>query len=224
MPLVCDSLPLEKLATLNERIGRLPETNPLRKESQDGNIRVFVQNDILVLHSVNGFYFEHMLVPDIESELARHIRTPRAYHCAAFEVDHNDASVVDKLLDRFQEQHGVKMRNMIDWCVVKHNDTQLMLTKLPPCILRHMLAPTGGLMQTAYSGPVDKLVSIPTFAKLGVLSNEFVIDGRVKSVLVTKYIASHYEAVKRLHWDIVREVIARPHSGITLGPVAVWDA
>lgn len=224
MPLVCDALPYDKLSKLNARVARLPDTNPLRKECLDGDVRVFVQHDVLVLHSAGGFYFEHMIVPDVESELARHIRTPRAYHCSAFEVDRDDPSVVEKLLDRFQEQHGVAMRNMIDWCVVKYQGKELMLCKLPPCLLRHMLAPTGGLMKTAYSGPVEKLSAIPTLAKLGVLSNDFIVDGFIRSMIVTEYKDHHYEAVKRLHWDIVREVIARPNSGISLGPVAVWDA
>ena len=87
-----------------------------------------------------------------------------------------------------------------------------------------MLAPSGGLLKTAYSGPVDSLGAIPTLAKLGVLSNDFVVDGKINSMIVTEYKDIHYLIVQRLHWDIVREVIARPHSGITLGPVAVWDA
>ena len=224
MPLVCDELSHTTLSALNTRIAKLPDTNPLRKECLDGTVLAFKQNDVLVLHSAGGFYFEHMAVPDMETELARHIRSPRTYHCTAFEVDDDDPSVVEKLLDRFQEQHGVKMRNMIDWCVIKFNGKELMLCKLPPCILRHMLAPSGGLLKTAYSGPVDSLGAIPTLAKLGVLSNDFVVDGKINSMIVTEYKDIHYLIVQRLHWDIVREVIARPHSGITLGPVAVWDA
>jgi hypothetical protein len=224
MPLVCDELSHTTLSALNARVLRLPDANPLRKECVDGAVQVFKQHDVLVLHSAGGFYFEHMAVPDIETELARHIRSPRNYHCTAFEVDRDDPSVVEKLLDRFQEQHGLTMRNMIDWCIVKHGGKDLMLCKLPPCILRHMLAPTGGLMKTGYNGPADKLGAIPTLAKLGVLSNDFIVDGAIKSMLATEYKDFHYNAVQRLHWDIVREVIARPHSGITLGPVAQWDA
>jgi hypothetical protein len=224
MPLVCDALPYDKLSALNARVTRLPETNPLRKECVDGEVRVFVQNDVLVLHSAGGFYFEHMAVPDVESELARHIRTPRAYHCTAFEVDGDDPSVVEKLLDRFQEQHGAAMRRMIDWCVVQFAGKELMLCKLPACLLRHMLAPTGGLMKTEYRGPIDTLSKVPTLVKLGVLSNDFVVDGRVASMLVTEYRPEHYKAVQRLHWDVVREVIARPHSGICIGPIAAWDS
>jgi hypothetical protein len=224
MPLICDALLPETVARLYDRICRLPANNPLRKDCLDGDVRVYKQNDVMILHGPSSFYFEHMATPELESELARHIRTPRAYHCTTFEVDRDDPSVIEKLLDRFQEQHGVKMRNMIDWCLFKFGSKELMLCKLPPCVLRHMLAPTGGLMKSAYSGPADKLGEISTLAKLGVLSNEFVVDGRIKSMLVTEYKQQHYEAVMRLHWDLVREVIARPHSGITLGPVAQWDA
>lgn len=224
MPFVCDELSYATLSALNARVLHLPEQNPLRKECVDGAVHVFKQHDVLVLHSAGGFFFEHMQVPDLETELARHIRSPRTYHCTAFEVDRDDPSVVEKLLDRFQEQHGAAMRNMIDWCLIKHGGKDLMLCKLPPCMLRHMLAHTGGLMKTAYNGPVDKLGEIPTLAKLGVLSNDFIVDGRINSMLVTEYKDMHYNAVQRLHWDIVREVIARPHSGIALGPVAQWDA
>ena len=224
MPLLCDDLGLETVSALNRRIQRLPETHPLRKDCSNGDVLAFKQFDVLVLQSTAGFYFEHMLVPDLETEITRHIRSPRTYHCTAFEVDRDDPTVVEKLLDRFQEQHGEKMRRMIDWCIITFKGKQLMLVKLPPCMLRHMLAPTGGLMKTGYSGPADALASVPTLAKLGVLQREFIVDGRIKSMLAAEYKAEQYEAVSRLHWDIVREVIARPHSGICLGPVAQWDA
>ena len=45
----------------------------------------------------------------------------------------------------------------------------------------------------------------------------------VKSVVATEYPAQYYIPVQGLHWDIVREVLARPHAGICLGPVAQWD-
>ena len=226
MPLVCADLLPSELSALNASVARLSDTHPLRKECVDGDVRVFRYENNLILHSAGGFYFEHMMPPyDIATTLVHHIRAPRTYHCTAFEVDHDDPSVIYKLLDRFQEQHGLKMRNMIDWCVIKYQGRDLMLCKLPACILRHMLAPTGGLMRTNYSGPLVSLQNIPTLVKLGVLSQHELHAGDcVQSVLATEYREMHYEAVKRLHWDIVREVIARPHSGITLGPVAMWDA
>ena len=224
MPLVCDVISQDKLSILNSQVLKLSDDHPLRRECVDGNVAVFEQNGILVLHSAGGFYFERDESHSIEVALERHIHRPRNYHCTAFEVDNDDPSVVYKLLDRFQEQHGISMRNQIDWCVIQFNGKQLMLVKLPACILRHMLAPSGGLMKTGYKGPIDTLSKIPTLAKLGILSNDFIVDGRVASMLVTEYKPEHYVAVKRLHWDIVREVIARPHSGIALGPVAVWDS
>jgi hypothetical protein len=224
MPLICDALSATTVSALNRRIAKLPTSHPLHKECLDGTVTAFKQNDVLVLHSAGGFYFEHMKTPDLETELGSHIRCTREYHCTTFEVDADDPSVVEKLLDRFQEQHGVKMRAMIDWCVITFQGKQLMLCKLPACILRHMLAPTGGLMKTVYAGPIDSLKQVPTLAKLGILSNDFVVDGSVRSVLATEYKDYHYYAVNRLHWDVVREVIARPHLGITLGPVAQWDA
>jgi hypothetical protein len=224
MPLLCDALPHETVVALNRLIGKLPPQSLLRRECMDGDVRVFKQHDVLILHSAAGFYFEHMDQPDLETALKRHIRSTRAYHCSAFEIDADDPTVVEKLLVRFQEQHGEKMARQIDWCTITFNGKNLMLVKFPPCILRHLLAPTGGLMKTGFRGPSETLALVPTLVRFGALKDPFILDGRVSSIFATEYKEHQYETVKRIHWDIVREVIARPHSGIYLGPVAEWDA
>lgn len=224
MPLLCESLSSETVASLNRLISRFPTEHPLRKECMDGDVLVFKQYDVLVLHSAAGFYFEHMDQPDLETALIRHIKAQRTYHCSAFEIDADDPTVVEKLLTRFQEQHGEKIARQIDWCTITFNKKELMLVKFPPCLLRHLLAPSGGMMLTAYRGPIETLSLLPTLERFGVLKDPFIVDGRVNSVFATQYKEPQYETVKKIHWDIVREVIARPHSGICLGPVAQWDA
>jgi len=223
MPLVCESLPAETVAALNRLIVKLPPEHPIHKENLDGDVRVFKQHDVLVLHSAAGFYFEHMDQPDLETALIRHIKSARKYHCSAFEIDADDPTVVEKLLARFQEQHG-SLARQIDWCTITFHKKELMLVKFPPPVLRHLLAPTGGMMMTAYRGPIETLSLLPTLERFSALKDPFIVDGCVSSVFMTQYKESQYEMVKQIHWDIVREVIARPHSGIYLGPVAQWDA
>ena len=224
MPLVCDSLRPEAFVALHQRIAGLPLSNPLRKECADGNVTVDTQYGIMYFHSAAGFYFEHMQTEDLETEIMRHIKTLRNYHCSAFEVDTADPTVVKKLLDRFQEQHGVKYARTIDHCVITFRGKQLMLVKFPPPVLQQILSPSGGLMKTGYSGPLESIKQISTIMKLGGMKDTFATDGFVRNMVVTEYAAGQLPLINRIHWDIVREVIARPNLGITLSPVCAWDA
>lgn len=223
MPLVCDEIRGEALVALNRRIAALPLSHPLRKECADGNVEVANQCGVMYFHSAAGFYFEHMQTEDLETEIARHIKTPRNYHCSAFEVDADDPTVVRKLLDRFQEQHGAKYARTIDHAVIHFKGKQLMLVKFPGPVLRQILSPGGGLMKTGYSGPIDSIKQIPTIMKLGGLKDTFATDGFVRNMVVTEYASGQLPLINRIHWDIVREVIARPNLGITLNPVGAWD-
>lgn len=224
MPLECDFLTHDVLTALNRRIQRLEAEHPLRKECVDGAVEIQKYEDVLVFHSAVGFYFERMKMTDVETELIRHIKAKRDYHCSAFEVDEDDPTVVDKLRVRFQEQYGVKMARMIDDTVIHFKRKKLMLVKFPSCVLRFMLAPTGGYMKTAFSGPIDALKQIPTLLRLNAFEHAVEVDGRTKSVVVTEYKPHQYQLVQRIHWDIVRDVIKRPHAGISIHCVGVWDA
>lgn len=227
MPLVCDSLSHEALSALNRRIQRLSADHPLHKECIDGNVHVFIQDNVLVFHSASGFFFEYMTCAnaDLETEIARAIKTPREYHCSAFEVDATNPDVVQMLRDRFVEQHGAKLASQIQDCVISFHGKRLMLVKFPASVLRHMMAPTGGVLKTGFRGLIQSLVKIPTLVRLGAIDPAYVEeDGVINHMVATEYKEGYYPLVQRIHWDIVREVIARPHSGIALFPVACWDA
>lgn len=226
MPLVCEALSYEALSALNRRIQRLSIDHPLHKECMDGNVRVFVQNDFLVFHSASGFFFERMAFvgADLETEIARAIKTPRDYHCSAFEVDADIPNIVQMLRDRFVEQHGKKLASQIEDCVISFNGKRLMLVKFPASVLRHMMAPTGGVLKTGFRGTIESLVKIPTLMRLGAVDPAYLEDGILNHMVATEYKDGYYPLVQRIHWDIVREVIARPHSGIALFPIACWDA
>jgi hypothetical protein len=214
MPLTCTFLSHEDVATMNHQILRLPMSHPLRKECVDGEVKLMRYEDIYYTHSAGGFYFER--------SREAFINGARTYHCSAFVID--DPGAVSKLLDRFREQHGAKMFARMDYAIVVHRDQRLMLVKFPPCMLRHMLAPSGGQMKTGLIGPRDALGELPALVKTGALANaQEYMDGRYGVVVATGYSEGYLSLVERLHWDIVREVIAHPGRGLTVCPVGAWE-
>lgn len=230
MPLVIPTLLTDAHVRLNRLVLALDRDAPLLEDCLKGEVRVdrSASGNILLFSSKavgRGFYFERCEpTATLEDAIATAIQTPRQYHCSTFVIDESDPTVVNKLRARFVEQHGAKLAAKIDDYVTTDEGKQVMHVKFPACVLRHMMAPTGGLMKTGFSGPLSELAELPTLVRLGALSSAVEVDGVVKSILATEYPEEYYHAVQRLHWDLVREVIAKKGGGICLGPVAVWDA
>lgn len=222
MPLICDELSSETVTALYAKIQKLPEGHLLRKDAVDGNLVVYKDGECAIFHSSAGFYFRRIR-HDLESEIMADIRENRDYLCSAFEVDRDDPSVVQKLRERFQESHGHKMARMIDDHVMMHSEKQIMLVKFPSCVLRHMLTTSGGVLKTGFSGLRSNLAQIPTLVRFGQIPDDEE-HAFVKSMIVTQYKDHQYLAAQRVHYDILREVIARPNIGITLNPVSLWDS
>lgn len=219
MPLHCDSLSKDVQDKLNQHIVHLPLENAIRRESTDGDITVSIHGDHVVFHSAAGFYFRKVDNNDIEGAIMKEIHTPREYLCSAFEID--NPSLIQKVLDRIQECHGIKYIHMIDNVHITFKGRNVLLVKFPSCVVRQMMAPSGGIMKTGFSGPTESLKKIPTLVKLANIpeGNDY-----TSSVFVTEYQKGQLDFVNRLHYDLVKEVIARPYAGITLSPLAIWDA
>ena len=222
MPLRCQELPVEIVAALSAKIKKLPLTHPLHKESLDGDLTIFTHNGYAIFHSAAGFYFRH-IHDNLESEINAEISGSRGYLCSAFEIDTADQTVVHQLRDRFQENHGYKMARMIEHHIIPWNGKQLMLVKFPSCVIRHMLASSGGFLKTGFTGKRENLAKIPILVKLGQVPSGEGSD-IVNSVIITEYKMEQYMAAMRIHNDILKEVMAHPHLGITLGPIAQWDS
>ena len=222
MPLLCSLLSREILSKLNQEIAKLPVGNILRKESLDGDITVTIveNNTIAVYHSAAGFYF-HRIENSVEDTIRKDIHTTREYICSAFEMDPNDPTVKQKLLDRFQESYGQKLFKKMDYVCLEYKESSIMLVKLPSCILRHVLAPSGGILRTVFSGPTQSLQQIPTLMKLANIDTN---QDYTSSVFITEYKTGMLPFVLQIHYDIVRELVMKPNLGITIGPVALWDA
>jgi hypothetical protein len=85
-----------------------------------------------------------------------------------------------------------------------------------------MMSPSGGIMKTVLTGPTESLKQIPTLVKMGNIQ-ESKQQERVSSVFVTEYGKDMYQTVHQIHYDLVREVLAKPNLGITIDPFAIWD-
>lgn len=222
MPLICKDLPSETVNALNAKIRKLSSDHPLHKDSANSDLVVFQDGACAIFRTATGFYFRRIR-HNLESEILAEMREKSEYLCSAFEVDSDDASVIQKLRDRFQENHGHKMVRMMDDHVLTVDGKQLLLVKFPSCVLRHLLMPSGGILKTGFSGIKSNLAQIPTLVRFGQIP-----DGddsiQVNSIIVTQYKEHQYQAAQRIHYDILREVITRPNLGITLNSIAVWDS
>lgn len=219
MPLLSDDLSADALHRLTREIRCMPAEHHLHKELMDGAIRIFKDGDYAVFHSAGGFYFRHMTTGNLEETVHEDIHGVRDYLCTAFTVDSDDPTVVQKLLNRFEENHGARMAKMIEHLVLTFEGKRLMLVKLPSCIVRHMLEPTGGVLRTKLAGPVESLAELPTLGKLGVQIEEF-----ADTVIATEYQEGYYILARRMHFDILKEVLAHPNKGIVVKMFAVWDS
>ena len=224
MPILCTELSQPTLDMLCERIEALPESHPLRQEVAAG-VKIFTDADVVVFESRLGLYYRRMNGHGLEEALQEEIKTVRNCLCSAFEVDTDDPSLVQQLRDRFQENHGVRLARTIDDHVLEFRGKRLMLVKLPAPVVRHMLAPTGGLLHTTVRGPSASLRALPTVDQYGQLEDAPQdTDGRIKTVIVTKYAEGQHAVAQHLHYNILRDAITHPNLGVCIGPFCAWDS
>lgn len=214
MPITCDVLDSTQIAELNEEITKLPAGHPLRSRTV-----VHDTGDVTVLEFESGNLFFYRCGPVAAVHDHMDIAN-RRYLCVAFELASGDPEITNKLRNRFVEQHGHKAAQ-IDW--FHWTDRRLLLALLPATVLEEIMRDQGGSVMTTVSGAKDVLLDIPAFRGAAEQA-EASVDGRVQIVIGMDYPQGYYYAARGLHWTLVQEVIRRPNSGITLGPVARWDA
>ena len=219
MPLLCSSISKDALSKLNHEIVKRPLGHPLRKETMDGDVTVVEDNGVAVFHSAAGFYF-HRIKTSLEETIAMDIMTDRKYLCSTFELDANDQSVKEKLINRFQDKYGKKYSNMIDHHCIKHKGLILMLVKFPSCVLSQMLSSSGGILKTIVTGNKESLKQIPTLVKFGNITDSL---ERTSSVFATEYKSGMLPYVINLHYDLLRDIISKPNIGVTVNPFALWE-
>lgn len=231
MPLLCSSLTADELTHINKYVlSRVPhnKTNPhpLFDDIMTGQVMIDPTDTIvLVFISRRGLYFERRINDEpIETTIRRMFEsTTQAGIVTPFVVDADDPSVISKLLTRFEESYGQKLARTIDHYIYFYDKKKLMLVKFSPSVLRFTMAPSGGTLKTTYKGPVESLKQIPTLTKF-VSSDSAAVEEGTAAVFATQYGEGSLPIVQRIHYDVLREVIARPNLGLCIGPIAVWDA
>jgi hypothetical protein len=219
MPLVCAELSATDVSTLNRILQEKPVTHLLRKESMDGWVSVSSQSGAAVFHSAAGFTFRRIR-ESLYATILDEINGVREYVCSALQLE--NPVMVQAMLNRFVERHGLKMASQIDHVLIEHDGKTLMLVNLPSCVVRDMMAPMGGRMTTGFSGSVRALRNIPTLLKYGDIQGDD--EDVFRGVIATEYKKDSYTYVQGFHYALLQEVISRPGLGITLTPVGRWDA
>jgi hypothetical protein len=231
MPLLCPQLTADELTQVNKFIlTRVPhnKTNPhpLFDDIMTGQVMIDAASDpaVLVFLSRRGLFFERRRGGTDESITTAIQRmfetTEQAGLVTPFVVDADDPTVVDKLLTRFQESYGQPLARTIDHHVYMYDGKKLMLVKFSPSVLRFTMAPSGGTLKTMYKGDPEALKQLPTLVKFVSTDTE----AATGAVFATQYGEGSLPIVQRIHYDIMREVIARPNLGVCIGPIAVWDS
>lgn len=231
MPLLCSHLTADELKRLNLYVlSRVPynksNPHPLFDDIMTGQVLIDPADPtVLVFMSRRGLYFERRVDGEpIETTIRRMFEsTAQAGIVTPFVVDADDPTVTAKLLTRFDESYGQKLARTIDHHIYFYDTKKLMLVKFSPSVLRFTMAPSGGTLKTTYKGPVESLKQIPTLHKF-VSSSESTVDETKAAVFATQYGEGSLPIVQRIHYDVLREVIARPNLGICIGPIATWDA
>lgn len=222
MSLTCKDLSDEQCTEIGLAIAGLSEGHSLKKQYEAG-LTVFRSGDAVVFVSAGrkqGANFWFRRGGDLLGAIYDEIRLMREYICGAFELMNSDATVVQGLLNRFQETHGAKLAAQIEHVVIQFDGKTLMLAKFPSTVVRHMLARGGGKLCTKISGPAETLRQVPTLAKFVQIPSE---DGPHATMIVTEYERGQLGLAQLMHYDILREIISRPYLGICVGPIAVWD-
>ncbi len=194
-------------------------TAPLKEESEGEPILIHVEGAVVIFQTKRGFYFRRTSVVEeaVEAELTAKERT---YLCSSFELE--DPTPLE---ERFQEVYGKKARQIdTHLFTLPPTGKKLLLCLFPSSVVRLMMCESGGMLKTVFKGNTQDLRHIPALQHFLHFPDE---DRYVESVFATRYEQGNYEAVRALHFQIVKEVIEikRDRGGpITLGPVAQWDA
>jgi hypothetical protein len=206
----------EQLTRWNARLRE--STAPIKEESEGEPILIHVEGSVVVFQTKRGFYFRRGAVESaVEAELTE---KERIYLCRPFEL-----SDPVPLLDRFQEVYGKKARQIdTHLFTLPPAGKTLLLCLFPSSVVRLMMCESGGMLKTVFKGNTQDLRHIPALQHFLHFPDG---DRYVESVFATRYERGNYEAVRALHYQIVKEVLEgkRDRGGpITLGPIAQWDA
>jgi hypothetical protein len=201
----------------------------LEKETAESICPLADQEDVEVIHTADvllfkcsaGFFFTpHTGISDVET-YRDYLKNPqtRRYMPVAYEVE--DLRIADKLMAEFVNKYSATACEKILKTTYKEGGKHLLLLQLPHEIVKAIFHKTGGQLLTTYSGSLGALRKIPTLAPSVPEGGED--DLRIRRVFATPYKTGEYDAAMAVHQQVVREVMAAPNSGISLGPLAVWS-
>ena len=139
------------------------------------------------------------------------------YMPVAYEVPSSD--VVPVILANYAGIVG-SAATKIDWITHKVAGKTLLLLKLPREAVASLYAKQGGTLTTRVRGTAGALRQIATLRPI--VPEDALDTDEVHRAFAIQYGRDAYDQAMAAHASVLREVVAKPNLGISLGPLAVW--
>jgi hypothetical protein len=140
------------------------------------------------------------------------------YMPVAYEVA--EVSAIDTILANYVGIVGTVVATKIDWISYKPAGKTLLILKLPREAVATLYAKQGGTLTTRVKGTAASLRQIATLRPI--VPEEAADDEVIYRAFAIQYGRDAYEQAMAAHASVLREVVAKPNLGISLGPLAVW--
>lgn len=177
-------------------------------------------------HAEGGFtFYRHVGAADAATKAFKAFLTDPVvtrYMPATYELREADAdgSVLAGIIGNYRRLYGDRLAAKIDALYFVLGGKKFYTVLIPKEIIQAMLADKQGELITHVSGSAAALRSVPILA--GLVGDDVEGASTVRRGFVTTYTAGGQQASRAIHWKVVRQVLAVPNSGISVGPVAVW--
>lgn len=131
-----------------------------------------------------------------------------------------NVSAIETLLANYVGIVGADVASKIDWISYKPADKTLLILRLPREAVAALYAKQGGTLTTRVRGSAGSLRQIATLRPI--VPEDAGDHEVVHRAFAIQYGRDAYEQAQAAHVSVLREVIAKPDLGISLGPLAVW--
>ncbi len=217
MRLLFPGIPASLLETLTKET-----TESICPLADQEEVEVIRTPEALLFKCSTAFFFTtHSGISDVETYRAfLSNQHTRRYMPIAYEID-EDPTLPERVLAEFANKHPNAACQKIQHMVHREGGKKLLLLMIPHEIVFSLFHQKGGQLLTTFSGPVGNLRKIPTLVPSVPEGGED--DFRVRRVFATPYKEGEYHAALAIHHNVLSEVIQRPNSGISIGPMAIWS-
>jgi hypothetical protein len=187
-------------------------------------VNVFEHEEGLVFQHEDGFSF-YRKSTETESPLATfgaYIRdTATQYYLpVTYEID-ADPTIPAKILNQFEMRYGTSMASRIDSLLHTRVGKRCLTVHIPREIVELMMCEQGGILHSAFSGTAAALRKVPLL--VSEVPESAKDDEMIRRVFAVGYKQGEHALARALHMQVLQQIVKAPASGISFGPIAVWN-